>query len=103
MQSGGFGNLFLLALPLLLLGFLMWSQRRRTRDLAAVQASLAVGDDVMTASGMYGRIVALDDSLATLEVAPGVQIRFDRRAITRPAAPAVQPEVGGADDQPREN
>jgi preprotein translocase subunit YajC len=102
MQSGGLGNLFLLALPLLLLGFLMWSQRRRTREMAAVQASLTVGDEVMTASGMYGRLVALDEDVATLEVAPGVQVRFDRRAVTRPAtaAPVAQPRP---DDTPRQD
>lgn len=40
MQSGsGFGNLLLLALPLLLLGYLFWSQRRRSRELANLQDS----------------------------------------------------------------
>ena len=71
MSSGaGTGNLLLLLLPLLLLGFLMWTQRKRSRDMQAVNASLTVGDEVMTSSGLYGRIVALDDSIATLEVAP---------------------------------
>ena len=75
MSSGaGTGNLLLLLLPLLLLGFLMWTQRKRSRDMQAVNASLTVGDEVMTSSGLYGRIVALDDSIATLEVAPGVII-----------------------------
>ena len=80
------GNLLLLLLPLLLLGFLMWTQRKRSRDMQAVNASLTVGDEVMTSSGLYGRIVALDDSIATLEVAPGVNVRYDRRAVTRPPA-----------------
>ena len=84
MSSGaGAGNLLLLLLPLLLLGFLMWTQRKRSRDMQAVNASLTVGDEVMTSSGLYGRIVALDDSIATLEVAPGVNVRYDRRAVTR--------------------
>jgi len=87
MSSGaGAGNLLLLLLPLLLLGFLMWTQRKRSRDMQAVNASLTVGDEVMTSSGLYGRIVALDDSIATLEVAPGVNVRYDRRAVTRPPA-----------------
>ena len=61
MSSGaGTGNLLLLLLPLLLLGFLMWTQRKRSRDMQAVNASLTVGDEVMTSSGLYGRIVALD-------------------------------------------
>lgn len=89
MNSGaGLGNLLLLALPLLLLGFLVLSQRRRSREMRAVQASLAVGEEVMTSSGMYGVIASLDDEIATLEVADGVKVRFDRRAVMRPGAGA---------------
>ena len=40
-----------------------------------------MGDDVVTTSGLYGRVAALDDTVATLEVAAGVRLRFDRRAI----------------------
>lgn len=99
MQSGaGFGNLILLALPLLLLGFLMFTQRRRSREVAAMQASLAVGEEVMTSAGLYGRLVGLDDEIATLEIAPGVTVRFDRRAVTRPPQ---RPGAGGdASDAP---
>jgi preprotein translocase subunit YajC len=43
----------------------------------------------MTTSGMLGRITALDDTFANLEVSPGVSIRFNRRAIAGPA-PTVQ-------------
>ena len=93
MQSGaGYGNLILLALPLLLLGFLALSQRRRTKEMAAIQASLVVGDEVMTSSGLYGRLVSLDDDIAALEIAPGVEVRFDRRALVR--APQPRPEAG---------
>ncbi len=84
MQSGaGFGNLLLLALPLLLLGFLFLSQRRRAKDVAALQGALSVGDEVMTSSGIHARIAALEGEVATLEVAPGVLVRFDRRAVMR--------------------
>lgn len=84
MQSGsGFGNLLLLALPLLLLGYLFWSQRRRSRELATLQDSLQVGNEVLTTAGLYARIISLDGEVAVLEIAPGVQCRFDRRAVLR--------------------
>lgn len=82
MNSGAdFGSLLVLALPLLLLAFLMFTQRRRARQVQEFQASLVVGDAVVMTSGVYGTIVTLDDSTATLEVAPGVQLKVDRRAI----------------------
>jgi preprotein translocase subunit YajC len=93
MQSGaGLGNLLLLALPLLLLGFLFLNQRRRTREMAALQDTLTVGDQVLTSSGIHARIAGLDGEVATLEVAPDVLIRFDRRAVMRRLDDATQGE-----------
>lgn len=85
--SGG-GSLLLLLLPLLLLGYLFYSQRRRQRKVTQVQASLQVGDEVMTSAGLYGRITELDPQTVHLEIAPGVVTRFDRRAILAPQGPA---------------
>lgn len=82
MNSGaGVGNLLVLALPLALLAFLMLSQRKRGRQVQDFQAALTVGDGVVLTSGLYGTIITLDDVVATLEIAPGVQVRVDRRAI----------------------
>jgi preprotein translocase subunit YajC len=81
MTSGALANLVFFGLPILLIGFLVLTQRRRQRDIAQLQGSLAVGDEVRTTSGLFGRIVELDDTVATLEVAQGVRLRFDRRAI----------------------
>lgn len=108
MNSGaGFGNLLVLALPLLLLAFLMFTQRKRSREMQAFQSGLVVGDGVVMTSGLYGTIITLDDTVATLEVAPGVQVKVDRRAIgmkqpggespTTPEAPRepdADPEAG---------
>ena len=82
MDSGaGFGNLLVLALPLALLAFLMLTQRKRGREVQAFQAALSVGDAVVMTSCLYGTIVTLDDATALLEIAPGVQVRVDRRAV----------------------
>lgn len=93
MNSGaGFGNLLVLALPLLLLAFLMLTQRKRGREVQTFQSGLAVGDAVVMTSGLYGTILVLDDSTAVLEIAPGVQVRVDRRAIGM-AQPTVVTDV----------
>jgi preprotein translocase subunit YajC len=49
---------------------------------------LGVGDEITTTSGIYGRITAIEDQIATVEVSPGVTIRFNRRAIAGPAPTA---------------
>lgn len=80
-NSSAFGGVLLLLLPLLLFGFLIWSQRRRAKQFQQAQAELRVGQDVATTSGLLGTLVALDDDTAEIEAAPGVRLRFDRRAV----------------------
>ena len=87
-SSSGSGNLLIFALPLLLIGWMFYTQRRRTKESQRLQSTLGVGDEVTTTSGLLGRITALDDEIATLEVSPGVTIRFNRRAIAGPAPTA---------------
>jgi preprotein translocase subunit YajC len=73
----------LLALPLVGLWLLVRGQQRRTQEAAALAAGLRVGQDVVTTSGLFGTIAALDDEVVTLLVSPGVELRFDRRAVGR--------------------
>jgi preprotein translocase subunit YajC len=79
--GSGLGYLLVLLLPFLLLVWIMFTQRRRNQQIQALQTSLAVGDEVVTTSGLYGTIVALDDAVATLDVGSGTTLRYDRRAI----------------------
>jgi preprotein translocase subunit YajC len=74
-------ELILFALPVLLLILMFNSQRKRQRTVEQLQASLQPGQQVVTTSGLFARVVALDDAVAVLEVAPGQQVRWDRRAI----------------------
>lgn len=75
------GGMVLLLLPLALLAVMFWFSRRRQKQFAQAQSQITVGDEVTTTSGLYGRLLAMDDQTATLEVADGVQLRFDRRAV----------------------
>ena len=87
--GSGLGYLLVLLLPFLLLIFIVFSQRRRAQQVQALQASLAVGDEVVTTSGLYGTIVALDDTVVTLDAGAGSTLRYDRRAIGMRATEAV--------------
>jgi preprotein translocase subunit YajC len=77
--NGG-GILFLL-LPIALVLLLVNSQRKRTRQATQLQTAVTVGTEVCTTSGLFGTVVALTDGEVVLDVAPGVHLRFDRRAI----------------------
>jgi preprotein translocase subunit YajC len=84
-SSSGSGNLLIFALPVLLIAWMFYTQRRRSKETQKLQSTLGVGDEVTTTSGMLGRITALEGEVATLEVSPGVSVRFNRRAIAGPA------------------
>ena len=58
----------LLMVPVALYFLMIRPQRRRMRETAALQASLTVGDEVITNSGIYGFITAVEDDLFWLEV-----------------------------------
>lgn len=58
-------------------------QMARNREQAALMSSLAVGDQVITAGGMYGTIRTLDEDTIDLEVAPGVLVKVARGAIAK--------------------
>ena len=73
-------------------------QRRQMAAHRALVASLQVGDDVMTGSGIYGTIRGLDDETVDLEVSPDVVLRVARGAI----AQRVEPETHPADDDANE-
>jgi preprotein translocase subunit YajC len=98
-NGGSATGLLIFLLPVLLIVWMVFTQRKRQKDIQSLQNSLAVGDNVCTTSGLFGRVTSLYDSSASLEVSPGVTVRFDRRAIGSkvPAhqdTPTTAPEPG---------
>ncbi len=81
-----------LVFPLLLIGavyFLMLRpQQQRVARQRALVSSIEVGDEVVTAGGIIGRVRSLDDERISLEVAPGVELTLLRGAIAQRGVPA---------------
>ena len=88
-----------LVLMLGLFWLLLWRpQQRRMAAVRALQSDLHEGDDVLTTSGIYGRITKLGDDDADLEIAPGTVIRIARGAIGQRVGPNDAPGTGEAHD-----
>src|SRR6476659_2056848 len=81
MNNNGSFSLLIFALPLLLLGWLFYTQNKRMKQARNFSSALSDGDRVITSSGIFGTIKHLDDTSAWLEVAEGTTIRIDRRAV----------------------
>jgi preprotein translocase subunit YajC len=56
-------------------------QKSRQRKQQQMVNELRVGDEVLTAGGIYGTISQLDDDQVTVEIAPKTEVRVARRAI----------------------
>lgn len=93
MNDGNAATYLILLLPLVLLAFLVFTNSRRRRQLEAFQSSLSVGDEVITTAGIYGKVLTVDATIAHLEVAKGVVIRLDRRAVGMRAVDTPSPQA----------
>lgn len=55
--------------------------KRRRQAMEKLQSELAIGDEVMTSSGLYGTVADLDEKTVILETSEGVYSRYARGAI----------------------
>ena len=55
--------------------------RRRPRAHAAMQDDVEVGDEIITAGGMHAVVKEAGERELRIEIAPGVVVTLDRRAV----------------------
>ena len=72
----------LLLIPFAMYFFMIRPQRRRTREAQELQKSIEVGDEIVTTSGVFGKITGEDGpNRFWLEIDDDVQIRIARAAV----------------------
>jgi preprotein translocase subunit YajC len=74
---------FIVILVLLaVLWFLLIRPRQRAMKAQQRQiASLEVGDEIVTAGGLYGTVRRVEDDEVRVEIAPELEVRIAKRAI----------------------
>ena len=79
--------------------FLLWRpQQRRIAAVRLLQSQIQAGDEVLTTSGIYGRLTRLGEADAELEIAPGTVIHIARGAIGQRIEPESVPRAGDPHD-----
>ena len=73
--------LFIGVMLLLVWVLLIAPQRRRQQAQRRMLAEVHVGDEVLTAGGMYATVREVRDDDLTVEIAPEINIRLDKRAV----------------------
>ncbi len=90
-QGSGWGFwIMILAMILIMYFFMIRPQNKKQKELANFRNNLQVGDEVMTAGGIYGRIRVVEATYVMLEIADGVRIKIDKNSIYANVADAQQ-------------
>jgi preprotein translocase subunit YajC len=56
-------------------------QQKKAKEHKLLLDALKKGDNVITAGGVHGKVISVDDSIATLEIATGVNIKITKSYI----------------------
>jgi preprotein translocase subunit YajC len=83
-------------MPLVAMGFIFWflilrPQMRQQKEHKAKIAAMKKGDMVVTAGGLIGKVIKLDDHYVELELGPNVRVKAVRATIGD-----IVPPVGSA-------
>jgi len=95
---GGFGFLFIIIAFAFLYFVMVRPQKRRQLETQRMLNDLKVGDEIVTAGGMYGEITKLGEEDVTVRIAPELEVRVARKAI----GAVIKPEETQEPDEPAE-
>ena len=77
-------SLFPLVLIFVIFYFLLIRpQQKKSKAQRDMLAQLKRNDEVLTAGGIYGKVIALTENVVTVEVAPNIRIRVNRPQISQ--------------------
>ena len=82
-QGGLMGMLPILLMFVVLYFVMIRPQMKKAKEHKAMVEALAKGDEVVVGGGMMGRISKIGDTALTLEIAPGVEVQFQREAVAQ--------------------
>ena len=89
-QSGWSSILFMVVIIALFYFFMIRPQQKKQKEIQKAREALKVGDNVITAGGIYGKIKEIGDVYMMIEVADKVSIRIDKTSVFASAEDAKQ-------------
>lgn len=73
--------IMLIAMFAIMYFFMIRPQNKKQKEIANFRKSLEVGQKVITAGGIHGKIKELQDNYIVLEIADNVKIKIDKNSI----------------------
>lgn len=80
------GSIITSMLPLVLIFFIFWflvirPQAKQAQQHKAFLNALKVGDEVVTAGGLFGKVVGIEDATLMIEISRGTRVRVARQQV----------------------
>lgn len=87
LQAGGAGNysfIFLMVgMFVVMYFFMIRPQQKKQKDQKKLVDALQAGDEVVTISGLHGKVVATTDDTITISAGGGARLTFDKSSVSR--------------------
>lgn len=80
-NSGMMSILMLVALFAVMYFFMIRPQQKKQKEVQKMRDALKVGDKVLTAGGIYGKIKEIDNASFLIEIADGVRVRVEKSSV----------------------
>lgn len=82
-QAGGDYSLLIMMVAIfaIMYFFMIRPQNKKQKEIQNFRKNLEVGQSVITAGGIYGKIKELEDNAVIVEIAPSVKIKVDKNSI----------------------
>ena len=85
LQAQGGGDLsfilMMVAIFAIMYFFMIRPQNKKQKEIANFRKNLEVGQSIITAGGIYGKIKEIEDNAVVVEIASGVKIKVDKNNI----------------------
>ena len=85
--QGGSGGIFGALVPILLVFLIFYfmilrPQQKKQKERDKLLSSVQKGDKVITAGGMHGTVIGLEEKTVLVQIADEVKVKFERSAIS---------------------
>lgn len=84
------GILMMIVIVAIFYFFMIRPQQKKQKEIQKAREALKVGDKIVTAGGIYGKIREIGDVYMLIEVSDGVRIRIDKTSIFASSEDAQQ-------------
>ncbi len=89
------GSMIILLVFMVALYFIVWRpQNKRAKEHRELVANLAKGDEIVTSSGIVGKITKMVDDFVIVDIAENVEIKLQKGAIANVLPKGMIKKIG---------